>query len=63
MAMNGGDIYYVLQLIDALDRRAPQAGRPGVDRDVAALRRQAVRRLGELRDRPGFGAAVEASGQ
>ena len=59
MAMNGGDIYYVLQLIDALDRRAPQAGRPGVERDVAALRRRAVRRLGELRDRPGFEVAAD----
>lgn len=48
---DSSDIYYVCELIDALDRRSPQPGRPDVARQAADLRRKAVRRLAELRAR------------
>jgi hypothetical protein len=49
---DSSDIYYVCELIEALDRRLPQPARPDeaiIAGQAAALRRRAVRRLAELR--------------
>jgi len=49
------DIYYLHELIDALDRRSPHSDRPDAEeiaRAGAALRRRAVRRLAELGAQP-----------
>jgi hypothetical protein len=49
---DSSDIFYVYELIEALDRRLPQPERAGeaiIARQAAALRRRAVRRLAELR--------------
>jgi hypothetical protein len=49
---DSSDIFYVCELIEALDRRLPQPERAdaaAIARQAAALRRRAVRRLAELR--------------
>lgn len=49
---DSSDIFYVCELIEALDRRLPQPNRPDepfIASEAADLRRRAVRRLAELR--------------
>jgi hypothetical protein len=61
------DIFYVHELIEALDRRLPQPERADaavIARDVSALRARAVRRLAELEaraPRTGRGGATRRS--
>lgn len=52
---DASDIQYIHELIEALDRRLPQAERPdaaAIARDRAALRARAVERLAELQPGP-----------
>jgi hypothetical protein len=51
---NFSDIFYLHELIEALDRRLPQPERtdaPTIARDSAALRLRAIERLTELEGR------------
>ena len=48
---DGSDIYYLYELLDALDRRRPQPDRRDavtIARTAAALRERALSRLSEL---------------
>jgi hypothetical protein len=57
---DSSDIYYVCELIEALDRRLPQphrADEPIIASQAADLRRRAVRRLAELRAQSRYGHA------